>query len=174
MLTTLALIACILAAAGAVRIPGLLGSGILLAATSALLALALYLLDAPVVAIVELSVGAGLVAVLFTFSVVGAGGGAYRARPALPRWIAVPVAAVPILLLAFALARTRELAHPALSTLGFVEAMWSQRGLDALGQVVLLLVGAISVKVLVGGLPRENPVEVRDSTTSELHDEVAA
>lgn len=173
MFLTLALIACVLAAAGAVRSTRLLASGMLLAAGSACLALALYLLDAPIVAVIELSVGAGLVAVLFTFSVVGAAGDAFRARPALPRWLAASLAGLPILLLAFALREgPPQWTPPDQTTLGVFENMWNERGLDALGQVVLLLVGALAVKLLVGVLPGEHPIHVADSTTSENHEEV--
>ena len=47
----------------------LLVSAIWLAVTSALVALMIYLLGAPQVAVIELSVGAGLVTVLFVFAI---------------------------------------------------------------------------------------------------------
>ena len=158
MLIALSLLACVLAAAAAVRARGLLASGMCLAGTSALLALALYLLDAAYVAVIELSVGAGLVAVLFAFSVVGGGGDSFRARPALPRWLAAILVGVPVMLLALLIVQSGP---PRAVTpdhqIGFVETMWNERGLDALGQVLLLFVAAVGVKVLVGGLPSQTP-----------------
>lgn len=66
----------------------LIASGLWLAGSSALLATALYFLEAPYVAVIDLSVGAGLVAVLFGFAVMTAGDDGMRAAPGVSRWLA--------------------------------------------------------------------------------------
>src|SRR5512133_3353522 len=78
----------------AVRAPRLLHSALWLAGASALVALEMYLLGAPEVAVIELSVGAGLVTVLFVFAINIAGEEAMTALPVVPRplaWILVGV-----------------------------------------------------------------------------------
>ncbi len=65
----------------------LLSSAIWLAGTSALVALLIYLLGAPEVAVIELSVGAGLVTVLFVFAINIAGDEPIKLRAIPPRWI---------------------------------------------------------------------------------------
>ena len=57
----------------AVRAKRLLHSALWLAGASALVALEMYLMGAPEVAVIELSVGAGLVTVLFVFAINIAG-----------------------------------------------------------------------------------------------------
>jgi uncharacterized MnhB-related membrane protein len=57
----------------AVRVQRLLNSALWLAGASALVALLIYMLGAPEVAVIELSVGAGLVTVLFVFAINIAG-----------------------------------------------------------------------------------------------------
>src|SRR5512133_1206204 len=76
----------------AVRAPRLLHSALWLAGTSALTALEMYLLGAPEVAVIELSVGAGLVTVLFVFSINIAGEETIVLQPIVPRpltWLVV-------------------------------------------------------------------------------------
>ena len=70
VLTVAAIFVCALMA---VREERLLISALWLAGTSALAALVMYRLGAPEVAVIELSVGAGLVTVLFVFAINIAG-----------------------------------------------------------------------------------------------------
>ena len=161
-LIDLTLVACILFAAAAVRATGLIAAAICLALTSALLALSLYLLDAPFVAVIELSVGAGLVAVLVVLTVVGARGATFGARPGMPRWLAVMLVGVPVGILCWMLIGGTQPLLPA-ATQDFAQTLWQERGLDALGQVVLLCVAAFAVRVLVGGLPGSDDLTIDES-----------
>src|SRR5437879_3665469 len=86
--TGLGLVASVLCGAAAMRASRLMASGLWLAGTSAFLAISLYRLGAPHVAVIELSVGAGLVAVLFVFTITTAGDHTKRAAPGVPRWLA--------------------------------------------------------------------------------------
>src|SRR5512138_2609890 len=89
ILVVAGLLVCVLQA---VRAQRLLHSALWLAGTSALVALEMYLLGAPEVAVIELSVGAGLVTVLFVFAINIAGEEAMSALPIVPRplaWVLV-------------------------------------------------------------------------------------
>ena len=82
----LIIIGMLLCAVMAVRTQRLLVSALWLAGASALVSLWMYILGAPEVAVIELSVGAGLVTVLFVFAINVAGEGvAPPARDLLPR-----------------------------------------------------------------------------------------
>ena len=69
MILALLLFVILLLALQAIRAVHLLHSAVWLAATSAMLSILFYLLGAPYVAVIELSVGAGLVTVLFIFAI---------------------------------------------------------------------------------------------------------
>ncbi|MHB1482597.1 MAG: hydrogenase subunit MbhD domain-containing protein, partial [Bellilinea sp.] len=69
MVHVLIAVVTIVCAILAVRASRLLVSALWLAATSALVALEMYLLGAPEIAVIELSVGAGLVTILFVFAI---------------------------------------------------------------------------------------------------------
>ncbi len=73
MFDLLIVAATLVCALQAVRSRRLLMSALWLAGASALVALMMYLLGAPEVAVIELSVGAGLVTVLFVFAINIAG-----------------------------------------------------------------------------------------------------
>lgn len=129
----------------AIRSARLLVSAIWLAGTSALAALAIYLLGAPEIAVIELSVGAGLVTVLFVFAINIAGEESLDARPVVPRPLAWALAAVPAVLLAgMALARLAPAPEPAAPG-NFSQAFWELRGLDMLVQVALIYAGVLGV-----------------------------
>jgi NADH:ubiquinone oxidoreductase subunit 6 (subunit J) len=100
--TGLALVASVSCAAAAMRASRLIASGLWLAGTSAFLASALYLLDAPYVAAIELSVSAGLVAVLFVFTITTAGDHTNRAAPGASRWLAAGLTGIALTLLGVA------------------------------------------------------------------------
>jgi uncharacterized MnhB-related membrane protein len=130
----------------AVRAPRLLIAALWLAGASAFTALLMYRLGAPEVAVIELSVGAGLVTVLFVFAINIAGEEPGVALRSLVPW---PLAALGVLCAA-ALAATMVL--PALrapaavtGTEGFPVVLWEQRGLDAVLQVVLITGGVLTV-----------------------------
>src|SRR5690349_5712869 len=69
----------------AIRAPRLLISAVWLAAVSALLSIFLYNLGATTVAVIELSVGAGLVTVLLVFAISISGEETLDRQPSVPR-----------------------------------------------------------------------------------------
>jgi NADH:ubiquinone oxidoreductase subunit 6 (subunit J) len=131
----------------AMRARQLISSALWLAGVSAMVATLLFLYGAQLVAIVELSVGAGLVTVLFVFA-INIAGDETRAMPAVPPW---PVTAgftfLFVLLLGwFLLSKTPfQQAVPAAPEVTLQIELWNARGLDLIVQVVLIFSGVLGL-----------------------------
>lgn len=128
----------------AVRAKRLLTSALWLAGVSALLSILFYLMAAPQVAVIELSVGAGLVTVLFAFAISVAGEEMIDIRPTFPKALAIGLVALSIALLAgfglpLQVSRTPEMQTE------LAQVAWQQRGLDVLVQVVLIFSGVLGL-----------------------------
>ena len=159
VLASLGIVVC---AIQAIRSQRLLMSALWLAGTSALVSVLLYLLGAHEVAVIELSVGAGLVTVLFVFAINIAGEEAIHLRSTLPRvliWVAVLAVAVLLGAMIFpGVARTAALPTGAMS---FATALWVDRKLDVLLQVVLIFAGVLGVLGLLSEGRANNQKETR-------------
>lgn len=147
MVYGLLIVALVLCAFQALRSTRLLVSAIWLAGASALLAVALYGLGAAQVAVMELSIGAGLVTVLFVFAIDIAGDEAIQAHPIVPKLVAGGLVVFSLILLAWMNmpligigipAPLQSQTEPSFSTM-----LWQQRGLDVLVQIVLIFAGAL-------------------------------
>ena len=160
-LHVLLFVGAILCAAMAVRARPL-HAALWLAALSALIAIVLYRLGAPEVAVIELSVGAGLITVLFAFAISMAEDEAMPA-PLVPRpfaWRLVVVAGGVLLwLLLPALPAARQIASDA----PFIVQIWDNRALDLALQIVIVLTGVMGVLSLLGETraPESPAVEAR-------------
>jgi uncharacterized MnhB-related membrane protein len=145
MFDLLIVAATLLCALQAVRSSRLLLSALWLASASALTALLMYLLGAPEVAVIELSVGAGLVTVLFVFAINIAGEEVTDLRALVPRPLAWLAALGAVGLGAWmAMPGLRAPAGP-LPEAPFAVVLWEQRALDVLLQVVLFMGGVLGV-----------------------------
>ncbi len=139
---TLAMLAC---AFMAFRAKQLIVSALWLAGCSAILSILMYLLGAFAVAVIELSVGAGLVTVLFVFAISIAGDETIEIKSIIPRPIALIIALVSIVLLAFmTLSSLASLSLPTAEP-AFSEVLWQQRGLDMLVQSGLLFAAVVGM-----------------------------
>ena len=141
----------------AIRENRLLISALWLALTSAMVSWFLYRLGAAEVAAVELSVGAGLVTVLFVFAINIAGDEAIPPQALLPRPLAWMTVAVLGLLMAWMILPAvrggllEAVAGQSGGSLSaFQKVLWQERTLDVLMQVVLLFSGALAVVGLLG------------------------
>lgn len=167
MLDWLLVIAAILCALQVVRSPRLLSSALWLAGVSALVSILLYRLGAPEVAVIELSVGAGLVTVLFVFAFNIVGEEGQTAASLIPRpliwglvllaaallgWYTLPVASFP-----------DRAAEPS-----FAVVLWEQRGLDVLVQVALIFSGVMGLTGLLGGVHQLRKDQALQETVSSL------
>ena len=160
-LHVLLLLGAIVCAAMAVRARPLHGA-LWLAALSALVSIVLYRLGAPEVAVIELSVGAGLITVLFAFAISMAEDETMPA-PLVPRsfaWLLVAAAGSALLwLLLPALPAVRQVATDA----PFIVQIWDNRALDLAVQIVVVLTGVMGVLSLLGETraPETPTVEAR-------------
>jgi NADH:ubiquinone oxidoreductase subunit 6 (subunit J) len=160
MLYALLMVAILVFAIQAIRAERLLHSAIWLAGVSALLAIVFYQLGAYQVAVIELSVGAGLVTVLFVFAIGMAGEDRINLRSLIPKPLAWGLVIAAMLLLGWlALPSGPETAVLELNqptVVGNVAAaqtteepiqvvIWEQRGLDVLVQVVLIFSGVLGI-----------------------------
>ncbi len=153
--------ALLICAVQAVRSKRLLLSALWLAGASALTALMIYLLGAPEVAVIELSVGAGLVTVLFVFAINIAGEEAIPIQPIVPRPLSLLLMLSSILMLAY---MNRDLVglHVEVDQvlqLDFKTVLWENRMLDALLQVVLIFAGVLGV---LGLLAEPSPSAIKE------------
>ncbi len=122
----------------------MLSSTLCLAGVSGVAAIILYLLGAYQVAVIELSVGAGLVTVLLVYAISVVGDDARDPGPIIPRPVAVVLTLVAILLLGrmgFSLADKGTASRiPPL-----MQSLWQQRVLDVWIQMVLIFAGVLGV-----------------------------
>jgi NADH:ubiquinone oxidoreductase subunit 6 (subunit J) len=132
----------------ALRSRNLLVAAAWLAGASVLTAMLLYALGARELAVIELSVGAGLVTVLFTFAIGIAGGDAREGPAVIPAVLVWGLAGACVLLLAWL---ALPLINPALaaSDAPFATLLWHARGIDLVAQLVLIFVGILGVLSLL-------------------------
>jgi uncharacterized MnhB-related membrane protein len=146
----------------AVRGTRLLVAALWLAGASALTALMMFRLGAPEVAVIELSVGAGLVTVLFVFAINIAGEEPPVAlRSLVPTPLAVIAALSAVGLGAVMALPNLRVESAVVQPDRFAKVLWEHRSLDVLLQVVLLIGGVLAVLgLLTQGRARagkENP-----------------
>jgi uncharacterized MnhB-related membrane protein len=128
----------------AVSAKRLLASAIWLAGVSAFSATLFYLLGARELAVIELSVGTGLVTVLFVFAISIAGDESMDAKSLVPKALAWILALLAVVLLGW-MALPEIHTAETISELTSTDILWQQRGLDLLVQVVLIFAGVLSV-----------------------------
>lgn len=143
------LIGILVCAFQAIRSERLLVAALWLAGTSALVAIMMYLLGAYQIAVIELSVGAGLVTVLFVFAINIAGEEPIPALSLIPKplaWVSVIVA---VGLLAWQILPLFDLPLGSLQGAGFQEMLWSGRKVDLYLQTALIFAGVLSMVALL-------------------------
>ena len=124
----------------------LITSALWLAGMSALCSVLFFLFGAQLVAVIELSVGAGLVTVLFVFAISVAGDDALDATPVPPRLLSVGLAAIFILLLGWFILPTAGTSPvSAITNPPLAKVLWQERGLDLIVQVVLIFSGVLGL-----------------------------
>ncbi len=145
MLNILIVAGIFVCAVQAIRVKRLLVSAIWLAGASALVALMMYILGAPEVAVIELSVGAGLVTVLFVFAINIAGEEAVDTKSPLPKPLAIALIAIAAILAIFLAMPSLNISLPVPDSLKFATALWENRSLDVMLQIVLIFAGVLGM-----------------------------
>jgi uncharacterized MnhB-related membrane protein len=135
----------IVCAIQALRTPKILASALWLAATSALTALLVYMLSAPEIAVIELSVGAGLVTILFVFAINIVGEESLALRSIIPTpWIWGSLIVIIILGISWFFIDMPNTLAIAQET-DITTTLWHDRSLDILLQIVMIFGGIIGV-----------------------------
>lgn len=148
------LIVLVLGALATVMIRSLLRSAIALALTSAVLSMIIFRLGAPLAAVFELSVCTGLISVLFisTISLTEprtADEKIQHKRTRLKKFWYLPFLVIILGIVLIQLNKTITFPMPTVPTAGDPRAaLWSDRSLDVLGQVIILLVGVFGIVIL--------------------------
>lgn len=126
-----------------------------LAGLSALTALIMYLLGAPEIAVIELSVGAGLITVLLAFAISMAEDESMPA-PLVPRPIAWFLVILAGGLLAWLILPEIPLVSEQVAVdAPFVVQIWGNRLLDLIVQITIILAGVLGVLSLLGEKSQE-------------------
>lgn len=152
MLHLLLILLTLVCAIRAVTADRLIRAALWLAGVSAFTAILLFRLGAAEVAVIELSVGAGLVTVLFVFAIAIAGEDAMAELPVVPRWLALATTLVSVGLLGWMVLPAGG-GQPAGPETDFATMLWQERGLDALVQVGLIFAGVMGVLGLLAPVP---------------------
>lgn len=155
----------------AIRAARLLNSALWLAGVSAMVSLIFYLMGAHQVAVIELSVGAGLVTILFVFAISVAGETEIENTTVLPRPLIWGLTALYVALMAWYLLPAGMLPASFVGTTAVAEAplaevLWETRALDMLVQVVLIFCGVLGLLGILG--------EAKAPITGSLADEMIA
>lgn len=154
------LLGAIVCAYRAIVAKRILTATIYLACISALTSGALYLLGAPQVAVMELSVGAGLVTVLLVYALSVVGDDAMDPPSVIPKPIAFALVAVITAALGW-------MAFPAIQTavdtgsLSLAVVLWQNRVLDVWIQVALIFSGVMGVLGLLSEQTPAKPAELK-------------
>ncbi len=170
MLEAVLVAGAILCAIQAVRAERLLASALWLAGVSVLTSVMVYLMGAVEVAVIELSVGTGLVTVLFVFAVGITGEHECEPHPVVPRPLAWTLIALAVVFLG---AKALPVVPAVLAgeTVKIGSVLWANRGLDVLVQIVLLFSGVVGVLGLLSEAPaaekHAEPVEHAEAAPVE-------
>lgn len=171
MLTTIVYsvlaVGMIVGALQAIRARRLVTAALWLAAVSVQLATMLYLLGAQEVAVIELSVGAGLVTVLFVFAISVAGELTEDLPSIIPRPLAWSLVLFIILLLILFILPVPEPA-PVAAEADFATVMWEQRAVDVWLQIALIFAGVLGMLGLLTEelVPVKKPVQPKPELSS--------
>jgi len=144
MLRAALIAAALVFAIQAIRDKRLLTSTLWLAGLSAIVSIIFYTLGARQVAVIELSIGAGLVTVLFVFAISVAGDEPLSARPLLPAALAWGLPILSVVMLGWFAVTLSPVPVPAAEQ-PFTAMLWQQRGLDVLVQIVLIFAGVLGL-----------------------------
>ena len=164
MLNLLLVIVTLICAVQAIRSKQLITSSLWLALASALCSALFFLYGAHLVAVIELSVGAGLVTVLFVFAINMAGDEPIGRKPVPPRWLGIGFALLFVTLLGWYVLPGSIVSPASVVDRSFSVVLWQERGLDLIVQVVLIFSGVLGLL----GLLAEIKAPLEGSVASEV------
>ena len=152
---TIILVGILFCAFQAVRNKSLLVSAIWLAGTSALVSVMMYLMGAYQIAVIELSVGAGLVTVLFMFAINIAGDEPIPDLSFIPKFLARLFVLIAIIIIGWQILPLLNLPININQDTGFQAIVWESRKVDLYLQIVMVFAGVISMLRLLTGIYKD-------------------
>jgi len=150
----------------------LLPSTLYLACVSAIVSISLYMLGAFEVAVIELSVGAGLVTVLLVYTLSVVGDDTYDPTSIIPKPFAILLIAA-IAVLAGWMAYPVVIHPTANGEVLLADVLWKHRVLDVWVQVALIFSGVMGVLGLLSE-KHQQPKEQDESQVLEKEETIAA
>jgi NADH-quinone oxidoreductase subunit J len=132
----------------------LLTAAISLAATSIMVTLIMFKLNAPVAAVFELSICAGLITVIFITTIsfvkpIASDSILERRKRRIKKYIALPVILIIVGIVTSLVIKPISLSLPAtVQEANVTNVLWNLRQVDLLGQAIILLVGVFGIVVL--------------------------
>jgi uncharacterized MnhB-related membrane protein len=162
MSTLILALAAVFCAYRLMRSQRLLNVTIWLALTSAICSILIYSLGAPEVAVIELSVGAGLVTVLFVFAFSIVGEITFDEITIVPRLLVWGLVIAAALLIGWLVLPPPASKIP-VEGITFGRTLWQERGLDVIAQIVLIFAGVMGLLGLL------SETVVKKSAASLVH-----
>lgn len=126
-----------------------LPSALWLSSASVMTGLLMYLLGAPEIGVIELSVGGGLVTILFVFAINITGEEQVPVKKILPWPVSVGLIVASVGLLIWLSVPAFEFELPVFDSLGLTEALWEDRLLDVMLHIVLIFSAVLGVLSLL-------------------------
>ena len=153
----------------------ILPSTLYLAGISVLVSVLLYLLGAHQVAVIELSVGAGLITVLLVYAVSVVGDDALDPTSVISKPLAITLIVLIVALLGWMVYPLIQSAATVGGSADLLYALWQERVLDVYIQIALIFAGVLGVLGLLSEQPQirsgKRPVSAKmsETTVRELH-----
>jgi len=171
ILHAILIIFSVVCAIQALRSRNLLVSAIYLAGTSIFISIIFFLLGAHQVAVIELSVGAGLVTVILVFAINVAGENVRENLPVVPKPLAWGLVVCAVILLTIFVLPIENTHNTQSNVAGdsIPSLLWQQREVDVFIQVVLIFTGALGALGLLADekAPLEYPAAEEVSAKRE-------
>lgn len=158
----LILVGMVLCAVKAIQTPKLINAALWLAGASALVSILIFLLGAPEIAVIELSVGAGLVTVLFVFAINITGEEPPMLAVAIPRPVSWGIVLFTAGMMIYLNLPAINRVIPVVQEMDFAATLWQNRALDMVLQAVLIFCGVLGVLGLLSE-GRQNIVTEKQS-----------
>ena len=150
----------------------LLPSALYLACVSALTSIMLYMLGAFEVAVIELSVGAGLVTVLLVYALSVIGEDTYDPSSIIPKPLAFVLVGVIAIIMGW-MAYPLVIQSTATGNVLLADVLWKNRALDVWVQVALIFSGVLGVLGLLSEKAQTHEIQ-KDEMQAIVEDEPIA
>jgi uncharacterized MnhB-related membrane protein len=136
-----------------------LPSALWLSSASVLTGVLMYLLGAPEIGVIELSVGGGLVTILFVFAINITGEEQVPVKKLLPWPVSIGLILGSTVLLIWLSLPAFTFSLPAFDSVGLTTALWEDRQLDVMLHIVLIFSGVLGVLSLLAEKPQSKETD---------------